>query len=250
MNRKTSIDCFVSWWSKLTDEQKSVFPDSLDALTDVLSLRVEGVAESTYVVHVSDSDAVQLLIHWEGYVYEKAVSIVKSWRRYAMDRGYNGPVCWNVKAGFTLLDHARVAGPCSERAISSLRAGFIDEPTSNSLIFWIPLLVEGSMDSSISQMEVLRNTVRTSYGMSEKHCTSFGSIELLVALIFTHYRRTGIRVPLNGKFALSDSSCSRGEKSLVVSWFGQDGLDWIGLYKDLNGLGGTGFFALGVEKLG
>jgi hypothetical protein len=251
MNRKTSIDSLVAWWNMLTDEEKSAFPDSHIALKETLARRVAEITMNTFVSHLSDKDAVQLLVAKKGYVLEKAGAIVKSWRRYASEMGYNGPVAWKIKAGFNMAT-ASLAGPCYQNLEFLKRWNFKDVPTVDSLVFWVPHLVEFSWDNTIKRMGESLIEQRHVHGFPEHHCVSFGSIQLLFALVLANFKRTGERLYLDTFHGISDTlgisvDPSNGDYHLTVGRFDSDGLD-CDICHD-SGHDGVGFFLLGVEKL-
>lgn len=249
MNRKVSFDCVSGWWQGLSDLQKSAFADDPSKVSAYLDVRVKEIAETTFVTHVSDQDAIQLLIQWKGRTPEQAEVIVKAWRKYALHVGYDGPVVWKIKDGFTLKTTAPLAGPCYDRLGYLLQSwNFADNPTADSMVFWVPRLVEQSTSKTITQMEAHRTEQRRVHNLPEYHCTSFGSVQLLFALILAHFKRTGERVPLNAFYAVSDTLDAVGRR-LVAGDFRSRGLFcgyWLGSISD----GYVGFFLLGVEELG
>lgn len=174
---------------------------------------------------------------------------VASWRKYAGTVGYTGPVAWKVKKGFTLKTHAPKAGPCYDQ-LNYLKGWSLkdDVPTTDSLVFWVPKLAEGSLAKTAAEMKELQAALHMQHKLPKNHCSSFGSIALLFALILAHFKRTGKRVPANFYYAASDSfheGCGR----LIAGDFDGDGLDcshWDGRF----GLGIIGCFLLGVETLG
>lgn len=170
------------------------------------------------------------------------------WRAYATVMGYTGPVCWLVRKGFTLKVHAAKAGPCHD-TLNYLQSWSLrnDEPTTHSLVFWIPRLAQDSTGKSDRAMETLRGELRTGHNLPENHCDRFGSVALLFALILRHFKLTGERVPIKFLYAASDTFHEDGYR-LIAGSFDRDGLgcrSWGGRASD-----GVGFFLLGVEELG
>lgn len=153
-----------------------------------------------------------------------------------------------VKAGYTLKGHA------SQDKNSYSKLGYLqswslknDEPTKDSLVFWVPRLADGSTSKTTPQMEKLRKEYRKNYSWPAHHATSFGSIALLFALILAHFKRTGERVPLQYLYAASDTFLVDGCR-LVAGSFGELGLFCLRWNEGAGGL--VGFFLLGVEELG
>lgn len=171
------------------------------------------------------------------------------WRKLAIVIDHRGPIVWKVRQDFTLKTHAPLAGPCRNGLAYLQGWDFIDTPTTDSLVFWVPRLAEQSTSKSITQMEAHRAELKQSYRLPSKHCMSFGSIGLLFALILAHFKRTGERVPLNYLYAASDTLFADGHRLIAGRFNSSDGLncdDW----DDSFGYDDIGFFLLGVEKLG
>jgi hypothetical protein len=223
--------------SGLSDEELTVIADKPELLKEFAAKRVADNIANIFVVHMDDKDVPDL--HRE---------TVTNWRKYASDLGYTGPVAWRVKVGFTLKSHAPLAGPCYNK-LGYLQNWELknDEPTKDSLVFWVPRLARDSVSTTIPQMEKIRKDLRKHYKMPAHHSTTFGSIALLFALILAHFKRTGERVPLQYQYAASDTFHVGGDR-LLAGVFSEGGLyclDWSeGAY------GNVGFFLLGVEELG
>jgi len=246
--RVASAKALAAFTMSLTDEQALVIVDEPGKVQEFLEERARWIAENTFVIPLSDEEAVQLLIQWKGYTEEQATAKVRVWRIYAQKMGYTGPVVWKVKAGFSLKSHAPAAGPCYQN-LQYLQGWELknDEPTKDSLVFWVPRLVEGSLNKNGTQMETLRAEQRNAHELPSNHCDCFGSIDLLFALILAHYKRDGKRVPLDCKYAASDTLLVVGLR-LVAGGFDGVGAScdgWLG-----NAGAGVGFFLLGVEELG
>lgn len=195
-------------------------------------------AENTFFTSINDPD-----------VQARFAATVAKWRKLASDLGYDGPVAWRVKAGFTLKQHAPEAGPCYKKWAYlqdwNLRN---DEPTTNSLVFFIPRLV-GTSENAKEQIETLVK-LRKQYQLPANHLTSFGSAALLAGLILANFKRKGERVPFNRCWARTDTIDTGGYR-LNLGSFDETGLycfdfwDW-----DVRRDGSIGVFPLGVEALG
>lgn len=249
MNTKPSFSSVVHALSTLSDEELRAVIEKPELLKQFASKLLADNVANTYVVALSDGEAVILLVQTKKYESEERVkSIVALWRKYASNIGYTGPVAWKVKAGYTLKEHA------SQDKNSYDKLGYLqdwnlknDEPTKDSLVFWVPRLAEGSTSKTIPQMEKLRKELRQKYKLPAHHGTTFGSIALLFALILAYFKRTGERVPLKYLYAASDSFHVDGRR-LIAGDFNECGLDCSRWYGDAHGV--IGFFLLGVEELG
>lgn len=237
MNTKASYVSVAKALADLSDQELSAIAEKPGLLKEFAAKLLVDSAANIYVVHMDDKD-----------VPEQYRKTVASWRKYASDVGYTGPVAWKVKAGFTLKTHAPQAGPCYNQ-LKYLQDWNLtnDEPTKDSLVFWVPRLVENSTSKTIPQMEILRKGAGRHYKLPAHHGTSFGSIALLFALILAHFKRTGERVPLKYQYAASDAFRVDGSR-LIAGGFGGNGLDCRHWREDANG--DVGFFLLGVEELG
>lgn len=153
-------------------------------------------------------------------------------------------VCYTVRAGFTLKQHAPKFGPC-EKGFSYLQDwNFNDEPTKDSLVFWIPRLVPGSTSKSKDAQMRLLGEIRARNELPAHHLTS-----LVAGLILVHYKTTGERVPLDRLWVRTDTCCADGCR-LCLGRFGESGLDCGRWSFDGYASDYVGVFALGVETLG
>ncbi len=246
--RKLSEEALTHWLGMLTREEKLVIADQPDKAKQALTELARQIEANIFVKFLSDEEAISFLIeHGADKYLAKAAVIV--WRWYASDCGYTGPIAWRVKKGFTLKIHAPQAGPCYQE-LEYLRDWEFrnDDPTKDSLVFWVPRLVKGSTGKSVEQMELRRAQLRRFYGLPKNHCRQFGSISLLFALILAHFKRTGERVPLHLDYAVSDTLYVNG-KHLISGYFGGSGIS-CRLRDDGHGDDNVGFFLIGVEELG
>lgn len=117
--------------------------------------------------------------------------VVTKWRTLASDLNYDGPVLWQVKAGFTLKKHAPLAGPC-DRNFSYLQEWKLqdDEPTEDVSVFFIPHIVATSKKGVVEDQEGALDKLRVKYDLPEYHLISFGSAALLSGLILANYKLT------------------------------------------------------------
>ncbi|MEK7536014.1 MAG: hypothetical protein AAB590_03310 [Patescibacteria group bacterium] len=170
------------------------------------------------------------------------------WHRLGEALGYDGPVCWRLKAGYTLKHHAPRTGACYKNWEYLQDWVFQnDEPTKDSSVYWIPRLVSESTSKNVPEQLVRLGEVRTQYGLPEGHLSSFGSGSLLSGLILAHQKRTGERVPLEKLWCRTDTLRVGGYR-FILGDFGETGL--FGAYWDLDGVDGSGgVFPLGVELI-
>jgi len=246
MNSKATIDSLAFFWSTLTGNEKAAFSESQVALKETLARRWREIVESTFVIPLSDEGAVRLLAQTRANPVAEA--IVRFWRWYAFSRSYWGPVAWKVKKGFTLKVHAPLVGPCYEDLKYLQAWDFPDTPTTDSLVFWVPLLAEESKSKSPAEMVALRAEQQRSYNLPVNHCSSFGSIALLTALVSAHFKRTGERVPLNWDNAASDTIRADGFR--LMAQFNPGGPIYCGAWENTVTNPCVGFFLLGIEELG
>lgn len=235
--QKASVPSLVDFLSSLSHAQQVALTDNRHRQEIIRTL--DGFlikeAENTFFTIINDPD-----------VPAQFVATVAKWRKLASDLGYDGPVAWRVKAGFTLKQHAPAAGPCYNKWAYlqnwNLRN---DEPTTDSLVFFIPRIVGTSKNAS-EQVKVLAE-LRQQYKLPANHLTSFGSAALLAGLILANFKRKGERAPLNHCWVRTDTLRAGGNR-LSLGIFDEAGLycgrRW---FWDDNRIDGVGVFPLGVE---
>jgi len=246
MNRKASFVSVVRILSDLSDEELTAVVEKPELLKQFAAKLLADLVANTYVVALSDSEAVDLLVSNYKYTEADAKALVAKWRKLASDHGYTGPVAWKVRAGFTLKSHAPQAGPCYEQF------GYLqdwqlknDEPTADSIVFWVPRLLEGSVSKDIEEQKALMTDVRVRYELPEHHMSSFGSAALIAGLVLAHFKRTGERTPLRNFYVRSDAIRAGGDR-LSLGCFDEDGLVCLGWDGDVRCVF-LGIFPLGVE---
>lgn len=154
-------------------------------------------------------------------------------------------ICYRVRAGFTLKQHAPKLGPCYNDFQYLQDWKFSDTPTSDCLVFWIPCVVPGSTSKNVAEQLRLLAETRIRLELPSHHLSSFGSAALLSGLILAHFKATGERVPKDCLWVRTDT-CRAGGHRLRLSWH-EDALgrgDWGWGGERSGGLGGV---ALGVE---
>jgi hypothetical protein len=183
-------------------------------------------------------------------VPEQLQHLVPKWRKLAALLGYTGPVAWRVNQGFTLKQHAPKAG-CCYKNFEYLQGWNLqnDEPTKNSIVFWIPRLIPESLGKNVQEKLALLASFREQVGLPAHHLKNFGSAALLSGLILTHFNLTGERVPLNQLWTRTDTLLVGGGR-LSLGGFVSRGLYCV-YWGRGDGRGGIlGCFLLGVEELG
>ncbi len=205
-----------------------------------------------YVFTLADENAIDLLVDSRKYKAASAEALVAKWRCIATDFGCSYPVAALVRGGFTLQNHAPKFGPCYKK-LSYFKEWKLhnSEPTKNSIVFWIPRLVEDSTCRTPFQMKLRRTELGQRYGLPEHHCHGFGSIALLFALILSHFKRANELVPGRLIYAVSDTIMVGGHR--LIAGYYRDAVSqkdelrcayWDGApYKHI------GFFPIGVEEL-
>ncbi|GEM_PF-3287099 len=157
------------------------------------------------------------------------------------------PICYRVRASFTLKHHAPKAGPCHQN-FNCLqdRNFFDDDPTTNCLVFWVPRLVKNSTSKEQDQQMDLLSKLRTKLKLPAHHLVNFGSVSLVAGLILAHYKVTGECIPLNNYWACTDT-CEAGGR-LILLWV-EDDLDCQTWNFVVVGDYFAGVFALGIEPI-
>lgn len=260
MNRKASFVSVARVLSDLSDEELAAVVEKPELLKQFAAKLLADLMANTYVVALSDDEVVKLLVKNQKfpdgdplYVAKlrqlaeySARKLVASWRKLASDHGYTGPIAWQVRAGFTLKSHAPQAGPCYEQF------GYLqdwelknDEPTVDSIVFWVPRLLEGSVSKNVEEQKAFMTDVRVRYELPEHHMSSFGSAALMAGLVLAHFKRTGERTPLRNFYARSDTFHAGGNR-LDLGNFDENGLSCDGWDDGARGAF-LGVFPLGVE---
>jgi hypothetical protein len=268
MNKKVSFNAIARLITSLTDEEQHAIVEEPELFKQFAAKLVADLAANTYVVALSDSEAVDLLAKNRGYNFadyydqlllekylkrlrEEARILVAKWRKLASDLGYTGPVAWQVRAGFTLKQHAPQAGPCYDQFDYLQDWEFKnDEPTADLIVFWVPRLLEGSVSKDVEEQKVLMKDVRARYELPEHHMSSFGSAALIAGLILAHFKRTGERTPLRTYYVRTDTD--HKDRGVVLGGFDSAGIrcdHWRCVEEADDADEEVGFFPLGVELL-
>lgn len=127
--------------------------------------------------------------------------VIGTWRSLAIQLEYSGIVAWKVRAGFDLrtrefdLSWPRHSG--SRRRVVELEN---IATTINSIVFWVPRLVPNSLGKETDQLKGVLALLHQSFSLPNHHLSGFGGAELIAGLILAHFKRTGERVPLHGKW--------------------------------------------------
>jgi len=173
-------------------------------------------------------------------------STLAKYRQLAREHGFaTTAVCHRVRAGYTLKRHAPKAGPCHERFQYLQGWDFPDEPTVDSYVFWIPLILAGSTYKSTHDQRALLAKLRTRLDLPVPHLRGFGKVALVAGLILTHFEATGERSALVAR----TDTCIVGGRRLSLSWH-EGALRCVRWDVGDGPFGDVGVFALGVEVLG
>lgn len=197
-----------------------------------------------FISLITDKQATEFLVS-NGRSAGAAQAVVNAWRQLAASN-YTGSVAWRVKAGFTLKQSAPQAGPCYEDFQYLQNWNFVDEPTKDAVVFWIPRLVSDSTRKNVAEQTALLSGLRRKFNLPETHLVSFGNVALLAGLILAHYKATEERVPLERCWARTDTCDLDGDR-LYLGVFDEYGLDCGYWCWDGGRFGYLGVFALGVE---
>ncbi|MFA6296911.1 MAG: hypothetical protein WC663_06155 [Patescibacteria group bacterium] len=206
------------------------------------------VIQRDFFTSLSDDQAIQILIPIIGE--KEARAYVQKCRYFAIDHfnNYEGTIFWLVKAGYTLKQHASKLGPCYKNFDYLQTWNFNDEPTFDSLVFWVPRLVpDGIRKTANEQLNYLARLSKK-YDLPADHLTDFGSVTLNSGLILSYFNQTKERVPPDRLWIRTSARGSDGSR------FDLGDFDERGLYCSGYDLGGgfvddLGCFALGIVKL-
>jgi hypothetical protein len=199
-------------------------------------------AKTDFITPLADADVPQY--HQE---------TLKKYRQLAAEHGVptTVAVCYRVRGGFTLRTHAPKAGPCRRQFDYIQGWKFLDEPTTDSLVFWVPRLLKDSVMKTYDEQMAFLAEMRQRLGLPEHHLSGFGKISLLASLILAHFKATGERVPLDRCWIRTDT-CNTLGRRLTLGDFDETGLYCVYWHFDgsRDGLSTIGVFALGMEALG
>lgn len=185
-----SFDSVIRFFNSFTENEAEILIQNVARVKFLLpeiaketleakkALETKKVMASYYVAHMDDKDVPKTL-----------KDTTAKWRKFASDLGYEGPVVWQVREGFTLKNHAPV---CYE-SFEWLKKDIVlkdDKPTESSFVFWIPSLVDESVNKGVDEQMALLAETRKRYGLPEHHLSNFGSAALIAALMFAHLKRT------------------------------------------------------------
>lgn len=157
-------------------------------------------------------------------------------------------IVWEIPAGFTIWNAPQV-GPCYKKWEYMKDWSVPDEATRHCLAFLPPRLVPESTDKNVEEQMNLLVGISKNYNLPKDHLAGYGNAALLSILILSHYKQTGERVPLEYRWARTDTRLSDGRR-LSLGDFDSDGLSCGCWHWDENRYPNLGCFALGVEKLG
>jgi len=209
MNRKASFNGLANVIMYLSEEEQLALIDCPKELKIFAGELVIQIQKNTFFKPISDNG-----------VPGRFVKVTHSWRKLAAELGYTGPVAWLVKEGFTIGAHAPKTGPCKENFQYLNNLGIQgDEPTKDSIVFWVPRLVPGSEDKTVSEQTKILTKLRKQFGLPEHHLSSYGNASLNSGLILTHFKRTGERVPFNGRHIRTDSRFVKGDNRIHLGDF-------------------------------
>ncbi len=217
--------------------QEKGYPFNLDQLDRALQAIVEGrfeaVGAGDYFTPVLDSD-----------LPEKHKATGAKYRREATDQGkpVTYPICYRVRAGFTLKLHAPLAGPCYKKFQYLQDWNFAPEATEDGYVFWIPGVLQGSTSKDVNQQKQFLDETRIRLGLPAHHMSGFGRVALVAGLILAHFKATGERISL----VLRTDTCDSGGYRLILDW-NEGELCCDGWRYDGEPCSSVGVPALGVE---
>jgi hypothetical protein len=233
MNRRASFNALATQITNLSNEQQLALVDNPGALAELAVAFVQKAIENTFVVHIDDKD-----------VSEPLRAMIAKWRRFASELGYNGPVAWRVREGYTFKEHAAKNPHVYDKYGYLQTWEFEDRATPNAIVFWVPRLVPGSTNKNADEQREVLTAIQMRLELPEHHLSGFGDVSLVAALILAHFKRTGERTPLKLDYVRTDTRID-ADILLALGYFDEGGLYcdyWWGSNRD----GHIGVFALGV----
>jgi len=175
---------------------------------------------------------------------EEYQAIVAKYRQLATEQGIPAthPVCYRVRAGFTLKRDAPLAGSCYDNFKYLQDWKFSDEPTQDGYVFWVPGVLQGSVLKNVGQQRQFLTETRTRLGLPAHHLSGFGSVALVAGLILAYFKATGERISLE----LRTDTCGTGGRRLSLYWHGGS-INCEHWYGDDDSSDNVGVPALGAE---
>jgi hypothetical protein len=158
------------------------------------------------------------------------------------------PVCYLIRAGFTLKSHAPDAGPCYAAFRHVQNWDFVDVPTTDCLVFVVPRILAGSVGKTVSQQRQILADFRAKLALPAHHMSGFGDAGLVAGLILAHYKATEERIPLDESWVRTDTCGPDGDR-LGLGGFSADGLVCGGWVYGGDAGDDPGVFAIGIEPL-
>lgn len=221
--------------------QKDGYPFDPEELSQTLQACIEGRFNTIdifdYFTPITDAD-----------VPTEHQATLAKYRKLAEEHGVsaNVPLCYRVRAGFTLKSHAPQVGPCYEDFWYLQGWNFEDKPTEDCLVFWVPRLVTGSTSKTVDEQRNLLSDLRQHLELPEYHLSGFGEVAFVAGLILSHFKVTDEHVPLETSWARTDT-CGNNSYHFG-SRFLSEGVACDRIRDDVRS-NGCGVFALGVEPL-
>ncbi len=174
--------------------------------------------------------------------------IAANWRKLATEQGYNGPVAWRSREGFSLKQHVPKVGKVHYSFVA-LKGWMLqnDEPTKSGTVFWIPKPLKATKAQTVDQQRVIMAETRKRYGLPQHHLSTFGSAGLLSGLVLANLKRTTGDFIHKSYSVRTDTLHDEGCRIYLELDGGAEALDY-GCWKDV-GDGNSNFqvFSLGVE---
>lgn len=164
------------------------------ALLKLLKEAVQRRLENTYFIPLRDEE---LPPHLQ--------PTAKKWRKLAQVLGYRGnrPIAWLFRGGFT-LKRAPLVGPCLGHIFQGL-SSIPNEPTKESIVFWIPKLIPDSMGKTVAEKRIVLGKLRVRVDLPSHHLQSFGNVTLLAGLSLGYFAETGECIPVDPSEAASET---------------------------------------------
>ncbi|MFC1721740.1 hypothetical protein ACFL0Z_02395 [Patescibacteria group bacterium] len=206
MSKKLGLREGLHLLHQLSDAQIRAQVRHLGPVKKFLNELMQQDKENYYFEWISDDEAVGSIVKHKLGSCEDARTHVARCRALASYHNYHGKIFVIVKAGFTPKAHASKLGPSCEK-FGYLQKGELEnvDPTVESLVFFVPRLVAGSMGRNAEEQLQLLANFAEAHWLPDHYLTSFGGVALLLGLIESHFHCTGERVPLNYNWSRTDT---------------------------------------------
>ena len=193
---------------------------SKKATTAAKQVKAKSKASGGYFAPINESDSLS----------DDLQVVYGDWQVLAESLDYSGPICWKVKAGFSMKQVSGL-GLYKKKFKHLDVEDFRSKPTEAGVVFWIPRLLPekyGQEELDLGSVQQYQESnfdwVNSEFDIE---LTSFGSLALLSGLIHNYQKVSGKRVPLSKCSAITDN-VTIDAHNVHIGQYNADGLDCIG----------------------